>query len=197
MKKEQAIELLNKWVSNNNLKKHMYAVGLAMKYYAEIFKEDEEKWEVVGILHDMDWEKYPTSGEGGPAQSAEADYSGRHPYKAVEYLKSVGLDEKSLDAILGHASYTKTARLSKMAKTLFAVDELTGFIVAVALIKPEKSLVAVNVESVKRRLHEKRFASGVNREDIYKGAEELNIPLDKHIQNVILAMQKGSDVLGL
>ncbi len=185
MKKEQAIEILNKWVLNNNLKKHMYAVGLAMNYYASIFKEDEEKWEVAGILHDMDYERYPELGLGG------------HPYKAVEYLKSVGLDEESLDAILGHASYTNTARLSKIAKTLFAVDELTGFIVAVALIKPEKSLAVVDVESVKRRLNEKRFASGVNREDIYKGAEELDVPLDKHIQNVILAMQKGHDILGL
>ena len=185
MKKEKAIEILDEWVNNNNLKKHMYAVGLAMKYYAGIFKEDEEKWEVVGILHDMDWEKYPTLGENG------------HPYKAVEYLKNIGVDDESLDAILGHASYTNTARLSKMAKTLFAVDELTGFIVAVALIKPEKSLAVVDLLSVKKRLNEKRFASGVSREDIYKGAEELGIPLDEHIQNVILAMQKVSDVLGL
>jgi len=187
MTKEEAHAIFDQWVSNQNLKKHMLAVAQAAGFYARKFQEDEERWWIAGLLHDADYEKYP---------NPNRDTTG-HPYKIVEYLRQKGTDEESLEAILGHASYTNTPRTSLMAKTLFAVDELTGFIVAVALIKPEKSLAAVDVESVTKRFKEKRFAAGVNREEIFEGARDLNIPLEEHVQNVIDAMKEISSELQL
>jgi len=187
MTKEEARAILGQWVSNQNLKKHMLAVAQAASFYARKFQEDEERWWIAGLLHDADYKKYP---------NPNRDETG-HPYKIVEYLRQKGMDEESLEAILGHASYTNVPRTSLMAKTLFAVDELTGFIVAVALIKPEKSLVAVDIESVTKRFKEKRFAAGVNREEIFEGARDLDIPLGEHVQNVIDAMKEISDQLGL
>lgn len=184
MTRQEALKILDEWVKNPNLKKHMLAVANAMAYYAKKFNEDVEKWYVIGLLHDLDYEKYPHPQEGG------------HPYKAIEFLKDK-LDEESLKAILAHASYTGAPRESLMAKTLFAVDELVGFIVAVALIKPDKSLNSVDVESVKKRFKEKRFAAGVNREEIFQGAAELGIGLEEHIQNVINSMKEISNQLGI
>lgn len=181
--KQEAENIMNSFVENKNLKKHMYAVASAMEFYANKFKkteEEKEKWWVVGLLHDVDYDKYPKE----------------HPYKIAEYLKGK-IDEESIDAILGHADYTNVKRESSIAKTLFAVDELTGFIVAVALIKPSKSLDDVDVRSVRKRLKEKRFASGVNREDVYNGAKEMDIDLDEHIENVINSMKNVRDILGL
>ncbi len=202
MNKQEALNILNEWVNpvrsregsqrdsdsngvkSPNLKKHMMAVAAAMEFYARKFGQDENRWWIVGLLHDVDYEKYPDYKNGG------------HPYKAVEFL-SDKLDEESLNAILGHATYTNTPRETKMAKTLFAVDELTGMITAVALVKPEKKLSAVDVNSVKKRFKEKKFAAGVNREEIIQGAQDLGVPLDEHIQNVIDAMINISSELGL
>jgi predicted hydrolase (HD superfamily) len=178
--KEEAQQLLEEFVPNKNLQKHMYAVAQAMSFYAKKLGEDEEKWWVAGLLHDADYEKYPD----------------KHPYHIAEYLEDK-VDQDVIDAILGHATYTGVARETKMAKILFAVDELTGFIVAVALIKPSKSLDEVDVESVKKRFKEKRFAAGVNREDIAVGAQELGVDINEHIQNVIDAMKEIQNVLGL
>ncbi|KKS82712.1 MAG: Metal dependent phosphohydrolase [Candidatus Wolfebacteria bacterium GW2011_GWC1_43_10] len=216
MTKDESLKILDEWVQNPNLKKHMLAVAQAMDFYARYFSQraqistdelpiatdnnqrksainqrvsvvpDKERWWIVGLLHDVDYEKYPNPSRDGTG----------HPYRAVEFLKDK-LDEESINAVLGHASYTNTSRESLMAKTLFAVDELTGFIVAVALIKPSKSLAEVGVESVKKRFKENRFAAGVNREEIYQGAQELGVPLDEHIQNVIDAMKEISSELGL
>jgi predicted hydrolase (HD superfamily) len=199
MNRQEALKILDDWVKSPNLKKHMLAVAQSMAFYAKYFKEKdsqlansetslplEEKWWIVGLLHDLDYEKYPNPNK---------DQSG-HPYKAVEFLKDK-LDQESLDAIMGHAEYTGTLRKTLMAKTLFAVDELTGMITAVALIKPDKKLSSVDVNSVKKRFKEKRFAAGVNREEIIQGASELGIPLDEHIQNVIKAMNEIAAELGL
>lgn len=186
MNRQEAIQVLNEWVSNPNLKKHMLAVAAAMEFYAKKFGADVDKWWIVGLLHDLDYEKYP---------NPNRDDTG-HPYKTVEFLKDK-LDKESLDAIMGHAEFTHSPRETLMAKSLFAVDELTGMITAVALVKPEKKLSAVDVNSVKKRFKEKRFAAGVNREEIIQGAQELGVPLEEHIQNVIDAMQGISYELGL
>ncbi len=164
----------------------MLAVAAGMEFYAKKFGADADKWWVAGLLHDMDYEKFP---------NPDRNETG-HPYKAVEFLKDK-LDQESLDAIMGHAEFTHTPRETQMAKALFAVDELTGMVTAVALVKPEKKLSAVDVNSVKKRFKEKRFASGVNREEIIQGAQELGVPLDEHIQNVIFAMGRISGELGL
>jgi putative nucleotidyltransferase with HDIG domain len=186
MNKQEALVILNDWVKSPNLIKHMLAVAASMAFYAKKFREDEEKWLVAGLLHDMDYEKYP---------NPNRDESG-HPYKAVEFLQDK-LDQESLDAIMGHAEFTHIPRESLMAKALFAVDELTGMITAVALVKPDKKLSAVDVNSVKKRFKEKRFAAGVNREEIIQGAQDIGVPLDEHIQNVIDAMSLISEELGL
>ncbi len=184
----QAKDFLDQWVTNPNLKKHMLVVGAAMRWYASFFNLDEreqDRWEVVGILHDLDWEKYPFGSVDG------------HPYQGVAFLRQHGLDEESCQAILAHASYTHEPRETRMAQTLFAVDECAGFIVAVALIKPEKKLSAVDVASVLKRLKEKRFAANVNRDEIAQGAALLQIPLEEHIAHVIAGMRTQEIALGL
>jgi predicted hydrolase (HD superfamily) len=154
-----------------------------MRAYARKFGEDEEKWAIVGLLHDFDYEKFPT-----PDQ---------HPWVGSKILEERGYPEDIRKAILGHADYTGVPRDTLMAKVLYACDELCGFITAVALVRPNKKLEEVTVESVKKKLKDKAFARSVNREDIYKGAEELGIPLDEHIQFVIDAMKSIADKLGL
>jgi predicted hydrolase (HD superfamily) len=186
MNREEALKILDEWVKSPNLKKHMLAVAASMEFYAKKFNQDPDKWWIVGLLHDLDYEKYPNPNK---------DESG-HPYKAVEFLKDK-LDQESLDAILAHASFTNTPRKTLMAKTLFASDELVGMIIAVALIKPTKKLSEVDVESVKKRFKEKRFAAGVNREEIIQGAQEMGISLEEHIQNVIEATRGIASLLGL
>ena len=177
---QEANDVLVSWVSSAYLRRHALSVGAAMRWYAAFFGKDEreqDRWETVGILHDIDWEKYPRASRDG------------HPYAGVAFLKEHGLDAESCQAILAHASYTHEPRETLLAKTLFAVDELAGFIVAVALIKPEKKLSAVDVSSVLKRLREKRFAAGVNRDEIVQGALALGIPLEEHIANVIAGMR--------
>jgi putative nucleotidyltransferase with HDIG domain len=180
---EDALKLLFEYTESENLRKHAFAVESAMRAYARKFGEDEEKWAIVGLLHDFDYEKFPT-----PDQ---------HPWVGSKILEERDYPEDIRKAILGHADYTGVPRDTLMAKVLYACDELCGFITAVALVRPNKKLEEVTVESVKKKLKDKAFARSVNREDIYKGAEELGIPLDEHIQFVIEAMKSIADKLGL
>ncbi len=183
MNRQEAWELLNEYTKKDNLIKHALAVEAAMRAYAKKFGEDEEAWAVVGLLHDFDYEKYPTEEE--------------HPYKGAEILREKGVDENWIRAILGHAEYTGTPRETLMAKTLFAVDELSGMITAATLVRPSRKIEDLTVKSVRKKLKDKAFAASVSREDIQKGAEELNIDLAEHIQFVIDAMKEVSDELGL
>ncbi len=180
---EDALKLLFEYTESENLRKHAFAVESAMRAYARKFGEDEEKWAIVGLLHDFDYEKFPS-----PEQ---------HPWVGSKILEERGYPEDIRKAILGHADYTGVPRDTLMAKVLYACDELCGFITAVALVRPNKKLEEVTVESVKKKLKDKAFARSVNRNDIYKGAEELGIPLDEHIQFVIDAMKSIADKLGL
>ena len=181
MTRDEAFALLTEYTKKENLIKHALAVEAAMRRYAEIFGEDPEEWGIVGLLHDFDYEKFPDN----------------HPYKGVEILKEKGLPEEWLEAILGHADYTGVERKTLLAKTLFAVDELTGFIVAVALVRPSKKIEEVAVKSVKKKMKDKAFAAAVNRKDIVKGADELNVSLEEHIKNVLEAMKAIAQELGL
>lgn len=183
MDRNEAYELLRQYTKREGLIKHALAVEAAMKEYAKRFGEDEESYRIVGLLHDFDYERYPTEKE--------------HPFKGVEILRKMSVPEEWIDAILGHAEYSGVKRENNISKTLYAVDELTGFIVAVALVHPRKKLEEVSVKSVKKKLKDKAFASGVDRKGIERGAEELGIPLDEHIAFVIEAMKKVSNSLGL
>lgn len=183
MKREEALEILFECTKSEALRKHALAVEACMIAYAEKFGEDVEEWSVTGILHDFDYEMYPNAPD--------------HPLKGSEILKGKGVDEKILNAILGHASYTNVPRDTILAKTLFACDELAGFITAVAYVRPNKTIDEVEAKSVLKKMKDKAFARNVSREDIIKGAEELGIPLDEHIQFCIDAMKKKKDDLGL
>jgi len=183
MDRQEAWEILNEYTKNPNLIKHALAVESAMRAYAEKFGEDIETWAVVGLLHDFDYERYPTAED--------------HPYRGAEILREKGLDESLIEAIMSHADYTGVPRETQIAKTLFAVDELTGFIVAVALVRPDKKIDTVKPSSVKKKFKQKAFAAQVSRDDIIKGAEELGVDLTEHIGFVIEAMKKIADELGL
>ncbi|BCJ86986.1 HD domain-containing protein [Effusibacillus dendaii] len=183
LNREQAWSLLNEYTKSQSLIKHALAVETSVKAYAEKFGEDAEKWAIVGLLHDFDYEQYPTPQE--------------HPYKGCEILKQLGYPEDVIHAILSHAEYTGVKRESLLDKTLFACDELSGFVTAVALVRPSKSIFDVDVKAVKKKLKDKAFAKGVSRDDVYKGAEELGISLDEHIQFVIDALKDRADDLGL
>ena len=177
-----ALNLMHEYTKSDALRKHMYAVEAAMRAYARKFREDEETWAIVGILHDFDYEKYPTIPE--------------HPLKGSEILKEKGYSDNIRNAILGHASFTNVPRESLMAKVLYACDELCGFIAAVAVIRPNK-IVDLEVSSVKKKLKDKSFAKNVSREDIQLGVKELAIPLEEHIKFVIEAMKGDREKLGL
>jgi len=179
----KALEVMHEFVKNENLRKHMYSVSEAMRQYAKKYGEDEEKWAIVGLLHDFDWEIHPNAEE--------------HPVKGSEILKERGYPEEILRAILSHADYTGVTRESLMEKTLFAVDELTGFITACALVQPSKKLADVKVESVRKKFKKKEFARQVSRDDMINGAEELGVDLDEHIAFVLNAMRGIEDKLGL
>lgn len=179
----EAWKILNEYTKSPNLIKHALAVEACMRYYARHFGEDEELWGVVGLIHDFDYEMYPDLSD--------------HPFRGVEILREKGWPEHILTAILGHGNHTGVPRDTLMAKTLFAVDELSGLVTAVALVRSSKSIHDVKVSSVKKKLKDKAFARGVNRDDVYQGAEELGIPLDEHIANVIAAMQEVAAELGL
>lgn len=181
--REEAWQLLCQYTEKEGLRKHALAVEASMRHYARLYGEDEELWGLTGLLHDFDYERWPDMEN--------------HPYRGIEILTAEGYPEIMRTAILGHAPYTGVPRETRLAKALWACDELSGFVTAVALVKPSKSVKDVDVSSVKKRFKEKAFARGVNREDIFNGAEELGVPLDEHIANVIQALQNASDRLGL
>ena len=182
MNREESWELLCEWTESDSLRKHMLAVEAAMRAYAKKFGEDEEKWGVTGLLHDMDYEKHPTPDE--------------HPMVGVRELERRGYPEDVLHAIKGHADYLDVPRDTLMSKTLYAVDELSGFIVAVALMRPE-GLDGLKAKSVRKKMKQKSFAAAVNREDIVRGAEELDVDLNEHIEFVAAALRERSGALGL
>jgi predicted hydrolase (HD superfamily) len=182
MTRSEALSLLKEYTKNDALLKHMYAVEAAMRAYAKKYNDDEEKWGIVGLLHDFDYEMFPNAPD--------------HPLKGSEILKAKGYPEDVRTAILGHASYTGVPRETLMAKALYACDELCGFIMACAVIRPNK-IADLGVSSVKKKLKDKGFARNVSREDITQGCAELGVPLDEHIQFVIDAMKSISNDLGL
>jgi putative nucleotidyltransferase with HDIG domain len=183
MNRNEAYSVLTEYTKKDGLIKHALAVEGAMREYAKKFGEDADVWGIVGLLHDFDYERYPDAKD--------------HPFKGAEILRQKGIPEQWVEAILGHADYSGVERKSLMAKTLFAVDELTGFIVAVTLVRPTKKIEEVGVKSVKKKMKDKAFAASVRREDIIRGAEELGVPIDEHIEFVLNAMKKISDTLGL
>jgi putative nucleotidyltransferase with HDIG domain len=186
--RSEAWSLVCDWTQSESLRKHMLSVETAMRAYARRLGADEEAWAVAGLIHDFDYERYPND-----AQAATAE----HPAEGVRYLRGLGWPEEILDAVLGHAHYTGVARVTPMAKALFAVDELTGLITACALVKPTKAVGDVDVAGVRKKMKDKAFARGVNREDIVQGAEALGVPLDEHIGIVLTAMQANAEALGL
>ena len=188
MTRDEAVTLLQAYTQSDALRKHMLAVEAAMRAYAGRFGGDPDTWGLVGLLHDFDYERYPNA-----ARSPTEE----HPSAGVRLLRERGVSEEICTAILGHASYTGVPRESQMAKTLFAVDELCGFLVACALVRPSKSLMDLEVSSVKKKLKDKAFARGVNREEVHQGAAELGVPLDEHIQFVIAALRPVERTLGL
>lgn len=183
MTRNEAIEILFEYTKSDALRKHAFAVEACMVAYAEKFNEDVNEYSITGILHDFDYEMYPQAPD--------------HPIKGSEILRAKGVDEKIIKAILGHASYTNVERDTLLAKTLFACDELAGFITAVTYVRPNKTIEEVEVKSVTKKLKDKAFARNVSREDIIKGAEELGIQLEEHIAFCIEAMKKRKDLLGL
>jgi putative nucleotidyltransferase with HDIG domain len=182
------LALMHEYTASESLRKHMLAVEGAMRAYARKFGEDEERWGTVGLIHDFDYERFPNNAHS-PTEE--------HPSEGVRILRGKGYPEDILEAILGHAQYCNTPRQSQMAKTLFAVDELTGLITATALVRPSKSVHEVDAKSVRKKMKDKAFARGVSRDDVINGAAELGVDLDEHINFVIAAMQARSADLGL
>jgi putative nucleotidyltransferase with HDIG domain len=181
LNRKQSWELMCTWTESDSLRKHMLAVEAAMRAYARRFGEDEEKWGITGLLHDMDYEKHPTPDE--------------HPMVGVRELESRGYPEDVIHAIKGHADYLDVPRDTLISKTLYAVDELSGFIVACALMRPE-GLENMKAKSVRKKMKQKSFAAAVNRDDIVRGAEELGVDLNEHIEFVALALKERSGELG-
>ncbi len=186
--RDRALALMHEYTPSEALRKHMYAVELAMRAMAERAGEDVEVWGLVGLLHDFDYERFPNA-----AHSATEE----HPAEGVRILTGLGLPDASGRAILGHAGYTGVPRETAMARALFAVDELCGFLVACALVRPSRSLQDLEVTSVKKKLKDKAFARGVSRDDVIQGAAELGVPLDEHIAFVLGALRPHERALGL
>lgn len=181
--RDDALHIVREHVKNPNLVKHMLAVEAAMAAYAKKFGEDEERWRVAGLLHDFDWEIHPTLDE--------------HPQKGAAILRERGVDEDIVRTILSHAERTGVPREKRVDKVLFACDEITGLIVAVALVRPSKKLADVTLDSIKNKWNDKSFAKGAKREDIEKGAQELGVDLWEHVAFVLKAMQGIAEELGL
>ncbi len=188
MTRDEALPLMHEYTESENLRRHMYCVEIAMRGYAKHYGEDEEAWGLVGLLHDFDYEKYPNQ---------EHSATEGHPSFGVKLLLERGLGDTLCEAIMGHAPYCGVPRESLMAKALFAVDELSGFLVACALVRPGKSLDDLQIKSVKKKLKDKAFAKGVNRDDIRQGAEELGVPLEEHIQFMIDTLRPHQEQFGL
>ena len=184
MNRDEAWALLTEFTKSDSLLKHAIAVEAAVRGYARKFGENEEAWGITALLHDFDYERWPTLGE--------------HPNKGAEILRSKGYPDWMIRAILSHAQeITGVSRNSLLEKTLFACDELAGFVTAAALVRPSKSVLDLEASSVKKRMKDKAFARGVKREDLTAGAELLGLPLDEHITNVIKSMREQADALGL
>jgi putative nucleotidyltransferase with HDIG domain len=183
-----AMAIVEEYTASDSLRKHMLAVEAAMRAYALQFGEDADRWGLAGLLHDFDYERFPNAAHS-PTEE--------HPAHGVRILRERGYPEDVLQAILGHASYSGVPRDSRMARALFAVDELTGLITATALVRPSRSVLEVDARSVRKKMKDKAFARGVNRGDVIQGAAELGVELDEHITFVIAAMQANAAILGL
>ena len=186
--RDRALALMHDYTPSDALRKHMYAVEIAMRAMAERSGEDPGAWGLVGLLHDYDYERFPNA-----THSATEE----HPAEGVRRLAAMGLPEPMQRAILGHAGYTGVPRDTSLAKALFAVDELCGFLVACALVRPSRSLQDLEVSSVKKKLKDKAFARGVSRDDVVQGAAELGVPLDDHIGFVLAALRPHERAIGL
>ena len=186
--RSDTLAIMHEYTASDSLRKHMLSVEAAMRAYAAKLGEDVDRWGITGLIHDFDYEKFPND-----AHSATEE----HPAEGVRILRSRGFPEDILEAILGHAQYSGVPRQSLMAKTLFAVDELTGLVTATALVKPNKSVMDVEARSVRKKMKDKAFARGVNRDDVINGAADLGVDLDEHIAFVIAAMQGVAESIGL
>ena len=183
MTREEAIAIVREYVKNENLVRHMLAVEAAMRFYAAKYGEDVELWGAAGLLHDFDWEIHPTLEE--------------HPLAGEPILRQRGVPEVLIRAVLSHADHTGVPRQTRMEKALYACDEITGLITAVALVRPSRALSDLEVSSVKKKWKDRAFAAGANREEITKSAEEFGIELWEHVGNVIVAMRPIAVELGL
>lgn len=183
MNRSQALAIVNAYVRSENLIRHMLAVEAALRYYARQFSEDEELWGIVGLLHDFDWEIHPTLEQ--------------HPQAGAPILRQHGVPEEIVRAILSHADHTGVPRQSRLEKALYACDEITGLITAVALVRPSRSLYDLSAQSVKKKWKDRAFAAGANREEITRAAEEFGVELWQHVENVIAAMRTIAPQLGL
>ena len=181
--RDAAWALLTEFTQNENLLKHALAVEAAVRGYARLFDEDEERWGATALIHDFDYERYPDLAD--------------HPFRGAEVLKERGWPDDMIRAVLSHADHTGTARESRLEHVLFACDEMAGFVTAAALIRPSKSLLDLEAKSVVKRMKEKAFARAVSRDDLRRGAEEIGLPLEEHVGNVIAFMRLKADELGL
>jgi len=183
-----ALALMHEYTASESLRAHMLSVEAAMRAYATRFGEDANAWGLAGLMHDFDYERFP---------NATHSATNEHPAEGVRLLRARGYPEDVLQAILGHATYCGVPRQTRMAKTLFAVDELTGLITATALVRPSRSILDLDARSVRKKMKDKGFARGVSREDVLQGAAEMGVELDEHIQFVIDAMRPSASSLGL
>jgi len=181
----KALSLMESWTESDALRRHMLAVEAAVLAYARQEDADEDLWAATALLHDFDYERHPDPSEDG------------HPYVGVAYLRAHGWPEAMCDAILGHADYTGVARETRLAKVLYACDEITGLVTAAVLVRPDKDIAGQTVKSLKKKFKDKAFARGVNRDDVRRGAEELGVELWEHVAFVLAAMQERAEVLGL
>lgn len=184
----EALSILHEWVQSESLRKHCYAVADSLKHLAPLSGADADLWEAVGLLHDMDYERHPNQ---------ERSATEGHPFVGVSWLREHGWSEEICHAILSHADYANVTRETALEKTLYAVDELSGFVIAVARVRPTKSIHDVDVAAVKKKMKDKAFARAVNRDDIVRGAEELEMPLENVIAEVIAALKSDAERLGL
>ena len=184
----RALNILREWVQSETLRKHCYAVADSMKHFAQLRGENVDLWEAVGLLHDMDYERHPNL-EHSPTEG--------HPFVGTAWLREQGWSEEICRAILSHADYSGISPETPLEKTLYAVDELSSFVIAVALVRPTKSIHDVDLRAVKKKMKDKAFARAVNRDDIARGAEQLGMPLDDVITNVIAALKSDAARLGL
>ena len=185
---DQALGVLHEWVQSESLCRHCYAVADSMRHFAELQDTDADLWQAVGLLHDMDYERHPNQ---------ERSATDGHPFVGVAWLRDNGWNEEICHAILSHADYSGVTRETPLERTLYAVDELSGFVMAVARVRPSKSIHEVDVTAVKKKMKDKAFARAVNREDIVRGAAELGMPLDDVIGGVVAALQGDAERLNL